>query len=326
MQDDALLATVTPREAFTLSATLRLSSDTPPHRIKLKVDHLIRELGLEECADVVVGGPLLKGLSGGQRKRTSVGVELATDPSLLLLDEPTTGLDSHSACNLIKLLKNIAQRGSAILCTVHQPSSEVFTLFDQVIFMRAGRIAYQGPVEHIAPYYASLGHVCPENYNPADFVMTLCQSLSDEEFAKVAIPVPMSSCPILSSKKAEKVEFTLPSSHVQQVYMLAKRDWVGLYRDPSSLIARLGITAALSVVCGCVFWQIGDKDLANPTNYNAHVAMTVFTIIIATNISAHGAILVYPFERPVFLREYDTGTCKSQSCMICQSFQRQAVV
>jgi ABC-type multidrug transport system ATPase subunit len=180
MQDDSLLATATPRETLNFSAQLRLPGSTTQSEIKSIVENLITDLGLDKCADVMIGGALIKGISGGQRKRTSVGVELITDPSLLFLDEPTSGLDSYSAFNMVKLLKAVAQSNAAVLCTIHQPSSEVFLLFDLVIFMVDGLVFYQGPVEGITPYFSRFGYDCPSNYNPSDFVMHLSQTESME--------------------------------------------------------------------------------------------------------------------------------------------------
>lgn len=86
----------------------------------LAVEHLLEELGIMDCSNTMIGNILIKGISGGQKKRTSVGVEMITDPSLLFLDEPTSGLDSFAAFNLVKLLKAVASEGAAILCTIHQ--------------------------------------------------------------------------------------------------------------------------------------------------------------------------------------------------------------
>jgi len=86
----------------------------------------------------MIGGVTLKGLSGGERKRTSIGYELITDPKLLLLDEPTSGLDSFTSFNLLKMLKNEAERGMTIMCTIHSPSSAIFQLFDKFILMHDG--------------------------------------------------------------------------------------------------------------------------------------------------------------------------------------------
>ncbi len=107
------------------------------------MENLIKELGLERCADTKVGNTFIRGLSGGERKRTSIGVELITNPSLLFLDEPTTGLDSTTALNVLELLKHLAENGRNIVSTIHQPSSEIFGQFDNLILMVRGNIIYQ---------------------------------------------------------------------------------------------------------------------------------------------------------------------------------------
>ena len=133
MQDDALMGTSTPREALKFSALLRLDAKFSDEVINQLVDEVLVSLGIDNCADIMIGNAMIKGISGGQRKRTSVGVEIITNPSLLFLDEPTSGLDSFAAYNLIKLLNEFSKINCNVLCTIHQPSSEVFYLFDMVI-------------------------------------------------------------------------------------------------------------------------------------------------------------------------------------------------
>lgn len=110
---------------------------------KQRVESLIKELGLQKCADTKVGNTFIRGLSGGERKRTSIGVELITNPSLLFLDEPTTGLDSTTALNVLEVLKNLALHGRNVVSTIHQPSSEIFNQFDNLLLMVRGNIIYQ---------------------------------------------------------------------------------------------------------------------------------------------------------------------------------------
>jgi len=132
---------------------------------------MLDELGLMSCADTLVGGALLKGISGGERKRTSVGVELVTRPALVFLDEPTSGLDSFSAVQLCQVLKKVANAGSSVLFTIHQPSSEIFNSFDRLILLNKGRVMYQGPVHGVPDYFGERGQPNPPNYNPADWMM-----------------------------------------------------------------------------------------------------------------------------------------------------------
>merc|ERR1719281_1692928 len=108
---------------------------------------MITELGLTQCQNTCVGGGLVKGVSGGEKKRTSVGVELVTKPELVFLDEPTSGLDSYSALQLVEVLKKVSKAGSSVVLTIHQPASEVFGLMDQLIFLNKGRVMYQGDIK-----------------------------------------------------------------------------------------------------------------------------------------------------------------------------------
>jgi ABC-type multidrug transport system ATPase subunit len=173
MQEDALMSTATPREALEFSAHMRLPSSTTHEEIHTLVTGLLKDLGLESCSDTMIGGAMIKGISGGEKKRTSVGVELITDPALLFLDEPTSGLDSFSAYSMLQLLRTVSESNTAVLCTIHQPSSEVFFLFDKLIFLKAGRVLYQGSPSDVVSTLSRAGYHCPENYNPSDYLMFL---------------------------------------------------------------------------------------------------------------------------------------------------------
>ena len=127
---------------------------------------------------------MLKGISGGERKRTSVGVELVVRPEMVFLDEPTSGLDSFSAVQLCQVLKKVANAGSSVLFTIHQPASEIFGSFDRLILMNKGRVMYQGSVQAVPGYFAERGNAVPPNYNPADWIMNVAQSTSIEELDK----------------------------------------------------------------------------------------------------------------------------------------------
>ena len=136
------------------------------------VDEILTVLDLVHIRDSVVGGALVRGVSGGQRKRVSVGMELVIQPVLLFLDEPTSGLDSTTSVNLCTSLRHIANCGVTIVATIHQPRVEIFHAFNDLILMApGGRMVYCGPVEHVEPYFASIRYTCPLRSNVADFVM-----------------------------------------------------------------------------------------------------------------------------------------------------------
>ncbi len=134
------MATFTPEELFRFAAKLRTNES--PANISIIVENVIRRLRLQTCRKTLVGGFFLKGLSGGERKRTSIGYELITNPKLLLLDEPTSGLDSHTALEIVRLLKHEAKKGMTIVCTIHQPSSEIFREFNKIMVLSDGYTIY----------------------------------------------------------------------------------------------------------------------------------------------------------------------------------------
>lgn len=170
-QDDSLQVTATPREAIRFSARLRLSRDVTNDEIDQLTERMLLELGLSSCADTIVGGALIKGISGGERKRTSVGVELVTRPGMIFLDEPTSGLDSYSSLQCCNVLRKVAEAGASVMFTIHQPSSEIFESIDHLILMNKGRVMYQGAVKDIPEAFAGFGYPIPNNYNPADFII-----------------------------------------------------------------------------------------------------------------------------------------------------------
>lgn len=129
-------------------------------------------MNLNSVADQLIGGGKEKTISKSELKRTAIGVELITDPQLLLLDEPTSGLDSYKALSIVKLLKNLARkRGKTVISTIHQPSSEAFAMFDRLILMCDGYIVYQGLAKYSSQYFKSIGWEVPIHTNPADYYM-----------------------------------------------------------------------------------------------------------------------------------------------------------
>jgi ABC-type multidrug transport system ATPase subunit len=321
MQDDALMATCTPREVLRFSAVLRLD-DRPLEEIDDLVNQTLKALGIEECADVYIGNALIKGISGGQRKRTSVGMELITSPSLVFLDEPTSGLDSYTAFQLIHLLRKIASSNATVLCTIHQPSSEVFQLFDTAIFLVKGRILYQGSTDKIVDFFGARGYKCPDDYNTADFVLYVAQTETEETleqdgFLKKALPSPRAAGGTdgFGHEKEdndyageEEMEVVVKAGFFKQIYWVFSREVVGTSRNIPALVGRFGVTAILSIIFGLIFLNAADQNDANPTNFNSHYGVVTMLMINAMFGSAQPTLLEFPNERPVFMREYSTGT------------------
>ncbi len=144
-QDDIVHPLLTARECLHYAARLRLPADTTPTELDSLVDRVLSDLDLRDAAHTLIGDAARKGISGGQRRRVNLALELLTSPRLLFLDEPTSGLSSEDALHVIRLLRSIADTGCTVLVTIHQPSLEVYTLFDVALYMVSGEVAYFGP-------------------------------------------------------------------------------------------------------------------------------------------------------------------------------------
>ena len=172
MQEDLMLPTFTPRETFRFITDMRLPFKTSEEKDAL-VESMIDSLGLKKASETYVGNSLIRGLSGGEKKRTSVGVELLINPSLIFLDEPTTGLDSTTALNLIRFLNRLANAGRTVVTTIHQPSSEIFLEFDVILLMLDGNVVYHSRASESMRYFSNLGLPVPIHSNPMDHYMKL---------------------------------------------------------------------------------------------------------------------------------------------------------
>lgn len=177
-QDDLLLQTMTVKEAIKMSVMLRsppqITEDMQAERVK----RALRMFRLTHAANTVVGSPDKKGISSGERKRTAIAMEVVINPAILFLDEPTSGLDTYTAFMAIKILHGLAQRGHTVITTIHQPSSEIFHLFDDLLILAHGRILYFGPAAESVAYFSRLGYKCPQYTNPADyFFMQVIQGI-----------------------------------------------------------------------------------------------------------------------------------------------------
>ena len=183
-QDDILFQTMTVKECLEFAAKLKL--DGTDGQKQARVSKLIQDLRLKNCENTRIGGPLVKGVSGGERKRTSIGVELITDPSLIFLDEPTTGLDSFTATSVMEILGDLAKKeGRTVISTIHQPNSDIYEMFDRLMLLARGKIIYFNEASLAVNYFAGIGEPCPELSNPADFFMTM-MSIESIELDKQA--------------------------------------------------------------------------------------------------------------------------------------------
>lgn len=173
-QDDVLYPHLTVLETLTYTALLRLPMKLTKQEKVQQVEVIVMELGLTRCRNNVVGGPLFRGISGGERKRVSIGQEMLVNPSLLLLDEPTSGLDSTTAHKIVAMLRWLARGGRTVITTIHQPSSRLYRLFDKVLVLSEGNPIYVGRADTVMDYFGSIGYFPAFNFmNPADFLLDL---------------------------------------------------------------------------------------------------------------------------------------------------------
>ena len=325
-QDDVLMQTQTVRECLMFAARMKLPSDT---NYEEKVDELLESLKLSKAADTKIGGPLLKGVSGGERKRTSIGVELISDPSMIFLDEPTTGLDSFTALNVVEVLRGLAESGRSVISTIHQPNSETFENFDQLLLMAQGHIIYQNTASIAVDHFTRIGYKCPERTNPADFFMNMMsiEAMDDvddddhEELvrSRTIIEESYKAKIIDLYEKYENSELRNDPDDVhpevkelstvkekehranicKQFYYLFVRSMRNIIRLPISSYVKIISTIVVALMTILVFRQLGHNE-RSIQNRNGVVFFVLINFVLnsVTNVT-----LIFPDERPVFLRE-----------------------
>ncbi|EHK22118.1 uncharacterized protein TRIVIDRAFT_151139 [Trichoderma virens Gv29-8] len=170
-QEDAFIGSLNIKETLNFSSRLATSS-IPAHERLKRIDALISDFGLSEQAGTIVGTPIRKGISGGQKRRLGVASQLITSPKILFLDEPTSGLDSAASWEVVKYLSVIAHRHHLIIiCSIHQPSTATFNLFDRLMLLSGGQMYYFGTVIDSLLYFESMGLSIPTHVNPAEFLI-----------------------------------------------------------------------------------------------------------------------------------------------------------
>ncbi|KAF2687979.1 ABC transporter-like protein [Lentithecium fluviatile CBS 122367] len=274
IQQDLLLPTLTVRETLMYAAQLRLPPSISQEERKQLVDEVILELSLKEAADTRIGNHEHRGCSGGEKRRTSIGVQLLSNPSLLWLDEPTTGLDSTSAYQVVKTLQSLARKGRTIIVTIHQPRSEIWGLFDNILLLSRGSPTYCGSAKDCLPYFAQLGHELPPFTNPAEHLIDIvsvdnrseeAEAVAQERVDRIKAAWREHSSRIQSEKprqestvvKKERKSFsTKNTSFVQQTRVLTVRTFKVTIRDPMGMLGSLIEAILMAVITGWIFFQI----------------------------------------------------------------------
>jgi ATP-binding cassette subfamily G (WHITE) protein 2 len=321
MQDDVLHAELTAEETLLYAARLRMSSEYSLEERKGRVAEVMNLMGITHCKDVIIGNTRRKGVSGGERKRVSIAMELLTRPQLLFLDEPTTGLDSSTSLSICKSLKELSDRGECtVVCTIHQPQPKIFNLFDNLILMRLGTILYQGRANKVGQYLSENGKVCPGNSAVADFMLdvvsikrssTAVQADDDEFGKKYVVPVNL-------ELGSEKPLFTQDGarSWLEQYSILVQRNLKQYFRNYHIILLNISATVIMAVFVGRGLWyQIGTGQASIPKR----VPSLFFTVLAQGIINSIQAVNSFPWERAIMLRERQAGSYQVSSYFLAKT-------
>uniref|UniRef100_A0A0U9HSG3 Putative ABCG protein n=2 Tax=Chrysomela populi TaxID=154003 RepID=A0A0U9HSG3_CHRPP len=314
-QEEELRLALTAKEAMTFAAHLKLGYGVSGDYKMEQVSELLELLGLTECQHT-----LTSRLSGGQRKRLAVALELLSNPPILFLDEPTTGLDSSSCTHCVKLFKKLAQDGRTVVATIHQPSALLFEMFDKLYALSAGRCVYEGKPGDLVGRLAELDLLCPAYHNPADYLMEVAigehnadinelaeatlrsQSTTiieydhvkgNQQSADLFQNFEKSNLPLSSTK-------VLPAAVIMQFLLLYKRNLLIARRSYSEPLNRIIAHIAIACLFGYLYRNVGasaNTILANYVYLYGTLLLSVYTGMMPVTLS-------FPLEMRILTREH----------------------
>ncbi|KAF9871450.1 ABC drug exporter [Colletotrichum karsti] len=292
-QRDIHEGTATIREALEFSALLRQERTIPRQEKIAYVDRIIHLLELSDLENA-----LISSLTVEQRKRVTIGVELAAKPSLLLfLDEPTSGLDSQSAYSIVRFLRKLCDAGQAIICTIHQPSSDLIEQFDMILALnRGGNTFYFGPVGSngsvVVDYFAQRGFPCPPSRNVAEFILETASRpsmkdgkridwneewLKSDEHRAIVAEIDQITAERQGPSNTSSAPTEFASSTAYQCYLLTKRMFVQHWREPQYMYSRFFVHTIMGIFNGFTFWMLGN-DIASMQNRMFSSIILIFFI------------------------------------------------
>ncbi|EGC35111.1 hypothetical protein DICPUDRAFT_55375 [Dictyostelium purpureum] len=317
-QQDILSGNLTIREAIEFSANCRLPpSYAEKDRVKL-IDEILQVLSLTKLQNTTIGPNPTLGISLANRKKVSIGIELASDPHLLFLDEPTSGLDSAAALKVMNCVKKIADSGRTVICTIHQPSQEIFEKFDQLLLLDKGKVIYFGPTGEnstsVINHFSNAGYQYQEGRNPADYILEIAEHppsngqsaseyfkssnfysdsvkrLSDKDIVPEGVEVPK-----------YKGKYSAPIG--AQLKSLIKRAWLNHVRRPQTILLRFLRSFVPAIVVGTLFVRLGysQNDARNK------IAM-IFLGFLFGGMASIGKVPTVIEDRSVYYRESSAGT------------------
>lgn len=319
-EDDHLVSSITVRETLMFAAKLRLSkSKLSEDEKKCIVEDIILKMGLKNCANTMVGGVLIKGISGGEKRRVSIAIQLISSPKILFLDEPTSGLDSFTAASIIECLHNLTIQGTTIIMTIHQPRS--LDSFGSILLLsKGGKVAFNGTQDDLISHFAYLGFPVPELTNVADYVIDLISYNTSNHFleyntkARVEFlseswkcidetSIPQNSVILNNRKDVQKIFHAVikePAGFLTGFVVLVKRQWIGLIRNKDILFGRISLVVGLAIILSLFFARLKD----NTTSVQDRLGLIQqFTALYFTGVLNN--VASYPQQRDYFYAEYN---------------------
>ncbi|WCJ20350.1 ABC transporter G family member 39 [Euphorbia peplus] len=317
---------VTVYESLLYSAWLRLAPEVDYDTKKVVVEQVMELVELDSLREAIVGLPGVSGLSVEQRKRLTIAVELVANPSVIFMDEPTSGLDARAAAIVMRTVRNTVDTGRTVVCTIHQPSIDIFDAFDELFLLkRGGEEIYVGPIGrhacHLIEYFETITGVpkIKDGYNPATWMLEITSMAQEEALGVNFVDIYKNSelyrrnkalISELSSPPPGSKDLYFPSQYSQSfltqcLACLWKQHW-SYWRNPSYTAVRLLFTTFIALMFGTMFWDIGSKRATMQDLLNAMGSIYVAVIFLGVQNSSSVQPVV-AIERTVFYRERAAG-------------------
>lgn len=277
-QEDLFFSQLSVQETLEIAARLGLSSNSSSAQRQQLVEDLIRKLGLVSVTKTRVGDNKTRGISGGEKKRLSLACELISTPRLILCDEPTSGLDAFQAEKVMDTLKQLAEQGHTVVCSIHQPSSTIFQICDDLVLLASGRVVYSGTASDAPEYFKESGFPVPAQCNPAERYLELISvdyssnetiTQSEKRINKLVQGFKNSkhnqNGTIATTQQnangsmPETTQGTLVKrvGLIGQVRVLLSRAWKQIIRDKKTNISRFMSSLMSALLFGAIYWRIG---------------------------------------------------------------------
>ncbi|OOF99538.1 hypothetical protein ASPCADRAFT_203315 [Aspergillus carbonarius ITEM 5010] len=323
-QEDALIGSLTVRETLKFAADLSLPSSVTKVQRQERIQSLLQAFGIQNQASTLVGTPIRKGISGGQKRRVSVASQLMTCPKILFLDEPTSGLDSSASFEVINYVKKLAVANNLIIvASIHQPSTATFQLFDKLLLLSGGKTCYFGAVADVPTYFDSIGHTLPPNTNPAEFILDLVscdftgstQVASEEQVQQIHLNWSNSSYAASLNDKDSQRTITyegegdtidvddLGRPGIPSITLsLLHRSLIKSYRDVVAYGIRIVMYLGLAIMMGTVWLRLPTKQSSIQPFINAIFFGSAFMSFMAV-----AYVPAFLEDRATFIKERANG-------------------